>query len=471
MKKNLPALVLALALCLTPAAAERNGPSQSGRVIEEALSLMGYTEGAREATKFGRRYGYPHGYWCDMFVSWCAEEAGVPAEIFPTHVTCSVHCRLFQELDCFQPGAARGGSYQPRQGDVVFFYSQATGRIHHIGFVLYVENGELFTIEGNALTNRRDHSAGEVSALRRGDREPRDYVTVNSYALEDARLYGYAVPAYESREPLDLEGFVDLGPWSGFQTQLEELSAAGIMLGTSSHTFSPRNGLSRGAFVQAVAALCGLRDQGAAKPFADVPADSPYFSAVMAARSAGLIQGDEVNRFAPEIYISGEDAQAILSKALILMGRKDRAFSFGEGDMAYMLEPYTTRIDIAKALYAIWAEEPREEERLETEPFDGTVVHRGKELDLAVRCAGGARYVSLPTLTAVFPELRVLRPLGAFEAGPGGAGGEAVWREVALDMEGRTVTLKGFLYDGVLYAPLEPVAELLSVELQAKPAE
>ena len=244
MKKKLLSLFLILALCLTPAVAgggeDEESLSQSGRVIAEALSYMGYTEGAKESTIFGQRYGYPNGYWCDMFVSWCAEEAGVPAEIFPVHVTCSVHCRLFDELGCFETSAAYGGSYIPRQGDVVFFCYTRSKAIHHIGLVLYVEDGKLFTVEGNTVTDRLDHPAAEVSALRKGALDPLDYVTVNIYELNDPRLYGYAAPNYESREPLELKGYVDLAQYDGLQEQLADLAAAGIMRGTSSHTFSPR---------------------------------------------------------------------------------------------------------------------------------------------------------------------------------------------------------------------------------------
>ena len=87
MKKKMLSLLLAAVLCLTPAAALEE-PSQSGQVVAKALSMMGYAEGDRGYTLFGQRYGYPRGHWCDMFVSWCAEEAGVPAEIFPASISC-----------------------------------------------------------------------------------------------------------------------------------------------------------------------------------------------------------------------------------------------------------------------------------------------------------------------------------------------------------------------------------------------
>ena len=77
-------LVLVLALCLGGVPARALEPvSQSGAVVAQALGQMGFTEGDDEYTPFGQRYGYPNGYWCDMFVSWCADEAGVSKEAFP----------------------------------------------------------------------------------------------------------------------------------------------------------------------------------------------------------------------------------------------------------------------------------------------------------------------------------------------------------------------------------------------------
>ena len=148
------AALLALCLCSTPVRAlEAEEPSQAGRVVLQALGQMGFTEGDDEYTPFGVRYGYPNGYWCDMFVSWCADEAGIPKEAFPRSVNCARHCRAFTGLGRYYASASRGGTYLPQQGDLVLFHNDS-GRIHHVGLVLYVEDETLFTIEGNALTTR-----------------------------------------------------------------------------------------------------------------------------------------------------------------------------------------------------------------------------------------------------------------------------------------------------------------------------
>lgn len=349
--KNALLAVLAALLCLTPVRAEEL--SQSGRVVSLALEQMGFTEGDDEHTPFGERFGFPYGHWCDMFVSWCADEAGVSPEAFPRSISCTRHCRAFTALGRYYDSAARGGSYVPLQGDLALFCNQE-GQIHHIGLVLYVENGTLFTVEGNALTVRWDYPAAQVTPARVPEEEPNDYVTVNRYPLEDWRLHGYAVPAYDSRAPLELEGFVDLGRYEYAREQIEALAAAGVMPGTSSHTFSPRAGMARGEFVKTTLDLYGLSGwRWGTRSFDDVPPGHPWYEAVMTARSAGLLPETGENRFDPDRWISGEDARFFLSALLGRLGLPDREFSFTPGDLSQILTPYTTRGDIAQALYLL----------------------------------------------------------------------------------------------------------------------
>lgn len=381
MKKKSASLALALILCLTFARGvegpyaktadrilEAGVRSQSGEVVAQALAQMGYTEDEDEYTAFGEWYGYPHGYWCDMFVSWCAEQAGVSKNTFPREASCTKHRQLFAAMDRYLPSAVRGGSYTPLQGDLVLFRSLETGITHHIGLVLYVEDGKVFTVEGNAPTRRWDYPPDVVSEAQdilaealengeetpySGDAKPPDYVTCNFYDLTDPRIHGYAVPAYTSRTPLTLEGFVDLGRYSGAEEQIDAVVSAGLMGGTSSHTFSPGAGMSRGEFLQAVLTLCGLNGWKTGTPaFDGVSMDHPYYSAVMTARSAGLLPETGDNTFDPNIWIDRESAQYILSAACRHLGLGERTYAFTPGDLSSILTPYTTRGDIAQALYS-----------------------------------------------------------------------------------------------------------------------
>lgn len=481
VKRAFLPLALVLALCLPHVRAlEPGGISQSGQVVAQALAQMGFTEGDDEYTPFGVRYGYPNGYWCDMFVSWCADEAGVPEEAFPRSVNCARHCRAFTAMGRYYESAARGGTYLPQQGDLVLFYNDS-GRIHHVGLVLYVEGETLFTVEGNALTGRLDYPAAEVSEARVPEIEPNDYVTVNRYPLADPRLHGYAVPAYASRDPLELEGFVDLGRYSGAREQIEAVAASGLMEGTSSHTFSPRAGMSRGEFLRTVLELYGFagwREETAA--FDDVPPGHEYYGTVMTARSAGLLPETEGNEFYPERWISGEDAQAILSALLLRMGLEDRTFAFTPGDLSQILTPYTTRGDIAQALYAL-----RETAPVTTEVFSGLLTLKGRPLDWPARTLDGVCYVPLPLLQESFPELKAPRPavppladsasdgpedartVGAPSGYEPPAAVKALRQALTLEVRGRPAETRGFLWNGTLYIPVEDAARLLGAQLEA----
>ena len=454
MKKTVAIWVFLL--LLTPVKALES-TSPSGQVVAQALGQMGYTEGDNEYTTFGQRDGYPNGFWCDMFVSWCADEAGISEEAFPRSVNCARQVRSFTALGRYQPSAARGGAYVPLQGDLVFFHDLKTGRIHHVGLVLYTENGRLFTIEGNALTGRQDYPADEVSEARIPEIEPNDYVTVNHYDLEDPRLHGYAIPAYAGREPLVLEGFVDLGRYAFAREAIESVAVAGLISPTSSHSFSPRAGMTRGAFLKAAMSLCGPGGWKEGTPaFDDVPPESPYYISVMAARSAGFLPETGENQFYPERWISGEDAQRILSGVLTRLGLGDREFSFSPGDLSRILTPYTTRGDLALALYDLCGEIP-----LETETFAGFLTLWGRALNGAARMADGAYYVPMRSLLSCFPELTALAAAEVFPAPDGDKGYQ---RSPRLEMEGRALRAVSFLWSNTLYMPIEDAARLLAAE-------
>lgn len=65
-----------------------------------------------------------------------------------------------------------------------------TGNIlRHVGIVLCVENGYVFTIEGNSVTNRLDYPFyGVISKLTNSALQPKDYVSVKCYPLDEHRI-------------------------------------------------------------------------------------------------------------------------------------------------------------------------------------------------------------------------------------------------------------------------------------------
>lgn len=351
----------------TGSLAAAGGSAES--LISVALSQLDYEEGARGYSKYGQWYGLSNGDWCDMFVSWCANQAGLSSSIFPRSASCTAHMKSFLRMGRYHDSAARGGGYVPKQGDLIFFFdpdSYPDGSIlQHVGIVLCVENGHVFTVEGNTLTIRLDepsyYKAAAEAAAALSDAEkkalrPADYVAVKHYPLDWESIHGYADVNYQTQTAYVPDGFVDLGKYEPLRAVFDALDASGVLPATSSYTFSPRYGVTRGEFLRIVTGLYGLWGWDASDAeFNDVPADSACYGAVMTARAAGIVQGDGDNAFSPDRYISPAEAQAVLSRTLRYVGREDRIFAFSEGDFSY-LAPYTVRADIALALYELLGE-------------------------------------------------------------------------------------------------------------------
>lgn len=463
------ALILALStLCPGAQAAQ---PNSSSSIISTALSQLDCEEGPLGESKYGQWYGIPRGDWCDMFVSWCANQAGIPKSVFPRSAGCTTHVRLFDRMGRYQLSAARGGSYVPQPGDAIFFYDYATypaaNVVRHTGIVLCVENGFVFTIEGNTFTNRLDYSYCEqVIPLLNKKLQPKDYVAVKYYPLDDRQIHGYAVPNYSNRDGFIRNGWVDLGKYEPQRNIFNALVAEGIMPGTSSCTFSPRHGMMRGDFLVLVMNLYGLSGwDNATVPFSDVPEGSAYFDAAMSARSAGIVNGTGNNKFNPSTYVSGIEAQAIISRTLAYVGQADQQFHFSPGDLSYMLTPYTIRADIAEALHELCSQMS-----LPTVPKE-QLSFNGEFLDWPMLRIDGSIYVPLETLQQTFPQLTASStdsqeaqmdrlPIPMYHTD------RTFLFRVSLQSGSDTADVSSFYYRGTQYVMLHPTTNLLGVTLR-----
>lgn len=103
--------------------------------------------------------------WCACFLSWAADQtAGDP----PRFADVDEGMAAFRSDSRW---AEAGGEYTPIPGDYIFFDWGGGSDPAHVGAVLYVENGWVYTIEGN--------SGGRVAVQR--------------YALSDPRIEGYGL--------------------------------------------------------------------------------------------------------------------------------------------------------------------------------------------------------------------------------------------------------------------------------------
>ncbi|GII76580.1 hypothetical protein Sru01_15620 [Sphaerisporangium rufum] len=124
------------------------------QVAEDLLGAiraeLGYKEKADQLTKFGEWYArsvgdpkYKKAPWCDMFISWAADRAGVTDYVGSFAWTPS-HARWFERQGAW--------SDTPEPGALVFYDwsgSKDIRKIDHVGVVERVEGARLHTIEAN----------------------------------------------------------------------------------------------------------------------------------------------------------------------------------------------------------------------------------------------------------------------------------------------------------------------------------
>ena len=84
--------------------------------------------------------------WCAIFVSWCANRAGIGPEEMPVQASCTAARNWFKKQNKWQE---RG--YTPRRGDLILFdWNGDPAAAEHIGIVTGVDGEKVCTVEGNA---------------------------------------------------------------------------------------------------------------------------------------------------------------------------------------------------------------------------------------------------------------------------------------------------------------------------------
>ena len=143
-------------------------------IVEVALTQLG-NEGGQPYWSW---YGFDGRVeWCACFVSWCANECGyIDAGVIPKFAGCVWGVEWFRDRGLWQDN-----SYEPRPGDIIFFdwdnkgsSGPQDGESDHVGIVEKVENGTVYTVEGNSGDSCRE----------------------NHYAIGYYEILGYGMPQY-----------------------------------------------------------------------------------------------------------------------------------------------------------------------------------------------------------------------------------------------------------------------------------
>ena len=139
-------------------------PEDGDAIVDVALSQVGNIGGE----PYWSWYGFTnHVEWCACFVSWCADQCGyLDSGTYPKFSGCVFGMQWFQ-----QRGLWLDGSTEPAPGMLIFFdWATQDGVPDHVGIVEKVENGTVYTIEGNSrdMCRQKQYSLGSGVILGYG---------------------------------------------------------------------------------------------------------------------------------------------------------------------------------------------------------------------------------------------------------------------------------------------------------------
>jgi len=143
-------------------------PLGSPNIVQIALSQVGNVGGQ----PYWSWYGFNSRVeWCACFVSWVANQAGyIESNIIPKFAGCQNGIDWFKAM-----GQWKEKGYIPREGDIIFFDWEVDGSVNHVGIVEKVENGKVYTVEGNSTD---------------------DMCRQKEYSINSQYIFGYGTPAY-----------------------------------------------------------------------------------------------------------------------------------------------------------------------------------------------------------------------------------------------------------------------------------
>lgn len=141
-------------------------PDTTQLIVEVAASQIGNVGGE----PYWSWYGFTERVeWCACFVSWCANKCGYLDTFIPKFAGCSTGVQWFKARNQWADRTTT-----PEPGMIVFFDWDRDGVPDHAGIVEKIENGYVYTIEGNTS----------------------DSCHRQQYTVGNPNIFGYGTPAY-----------------------------------------------------------------------------------------------------------------------------------------------------------------------------------------------------------------------------------------------------------------------------------
>ena len=127
------------------------------RFVAVAEHEIGTREAATNRVKYGAWYGMNGQPWCAMFVSWCAQQAGIltiektmPCPMIPKmSYTPSMQAWYLRNRRLLAPSMVSTNPNYPKRGDIVLIDSQGKSSVNHVGIVSGINGTACEVIEGN----------------------------------------------------------------------------------------------------------------------------------------------------------------------------------------------------------------------------------------------------------------------------------------------------------------------------------
>ena len=128
--------------------------NQAQDIVNVALSQVGYHEGSGSSdlsgsssssgnyTEYGKWFGQQSN-WCAIFISWCANQAGVPTSVVKKNAIASgSSCQFGEKKYSF-------GSRSPQVGDIIYVQNDSDSDVDHVGLIYKVDDTYIYSVEGN----------------------------------------------------------------------------------------------------------------------------------------------------------------------------------------------------------------------------------------------------------------------------------------------------------------------------------
>lgn len=142
------------------AASANNSAAVAGTSTSQIVNVAMGQKGNAGGRKFWSWWGYSSRVaWCAIFVSWCAEQAGIPKSVIPKYQGCTDGVSQFRKL-----GRWKDASYTPQAGDIIFFDSPSNSG--HTGIVVRCDGTTVYTIEGNTSDQVAERSYNKAHPSR-----------------------------------------------------------------------------------------------------------------------------------------------------------------------------------------------------------------------------------------------------------------------------------------------------------------